>query len=114
MAVVDLLPLSIERFEASDIDAAMFSHEAHLYVAWLYAQKYDEPEALARFDGALRRLVEKAGAHRKYNAMITWLFMKLVAERGRAGETWASFRARNADLVDERPRTVPLEPARPS
>jgi hypothetical protein len=95
--------LTIARFEASDIDAARFDHEAHVYVGWLYVRAYPRREALARFDAALRRLVEKIGAVNKYSAMITWLFMLLIAERARVDEDWHVFRARNSDLFDERP-----------
>ena len=97
--------LTMERFEAADIDPARFDHEAHVYVGWLYVMAYPRREAIARFDAALRRLVEKIGARDKYNATITWLYLLLIAERMRADEDWSAFRARNADLFDERPRS---------
>ena len=97
--------LTIERFEASAIDPACFDHEAHVYVGWLYVMAYPHDDAIARFDAALRRLTEKIGATAKYNAMITWLFLKLIAARARAGEDWPAFRMRNTDLLDDRPRS---------
>lgn len=97
--------LTIERFEASDIDPALFDHEAHIYVGWQYIVAYARNDAVARFDAALRRLTEKIGASDKYNAMITWLFLLLIAERAQEGEDWSAFRARNSDLFDERPRS---------
>ena len=97
--------LTIERFEAGNIDPATFDHEAHIYVAWQYIGTYVRNDAIARFDAALRRLTEKIGATEKYNAMITWLFMLLIAERARAGEDWSAFRTRNSDLFDEFPRS---------
>lgn len=97
--------LTIERFEAADLDPARFNHEAHVYVAWLYVRAYPRREAVARFDRALRRLTTRIGASGKYNAMITWLFMLLIAERARPDEDWADFRERNADLFDDRPRS---------
>lgn len=97
--------LTIERFEAASIDPASFDHEAHVYVGWLYVMSYPGNEAIARFDAALRRLTRKIGASSKYNAMITWLFLKLIAERAREGEDWLTFRTRNTDLVDDRPQS---------
>lgn len=97
--------LTIRRFESGDLDAKTFTHEAHVYVAWLYLCEFETDEAISRFDAALRRLVTKLGVPDKYNAMITWLFMKLIYERMRPGDTWASFRARNADLINGRPAT---------
>ena len=96
--------LTIERFEASAVDPACFDHEAHVYVAWLYVMAYSHDDAIARFDAALRRLTRKIGATAKYNAMITWLFLKLIAERARTGEDWPAFRTRNADLLNDWPR----------
>lgn len=97
--------LTIERFEAGDIDPTTFDHEAHIYVAWQYIGSYACNDAIAQFDAALRRLTEKIGATEKYNAMITWLFMLLIAERAQAGEDWSAFRTRNSDLFDEFPRS---------
>lgn len=95
---------TIDRFESGEIDAAQFDHEAHVYVAWLYVQTLGPDEGLERFDAALRRLTKKLGVPEKYDAMLTWLFLKLIAERTRAGENWATFRTRNADLVEAWPR----------
>jgi len=98
--------LTIERFEDGDIDRAKFDHEAHIYVAWQYVGTYARNDAIALFDAALRRLTEKIGATAKYNAMITWLFLLLIAERAREGEDWSAFRTRNSDLFDDFPRSA--------
>ena len=97
---------TIDDFEMGAIDPALFDHEAHVYVAWLYLRTFERDDAMARFDAALRRLTRKIGAAGKYNAMITWLFLKLIAERARDDETWPAFRARNADLIDGLPRAA--------
>lgn len=98
--------LSIARFESGDVDPARFDHAAHIYVAWLYVRAYPGKEAVTRFDAALRRFTGRIGARDKYNATVTWLFMLLITERSRTGEGWAEFRARNADLFDDFPRTA--------
>ena len=91
--------------ESREAYPTRFDHEAHIYVAWLYLREYPRDQAIAAFDAALRRLTEKIGATSKYNAMITWLFLLLIAERMNNGEDWAAFRARNSDLFDDRPRS---------
>lgn len=96
--------LSIARFEAGNIDPACFDHAAHIYVAWLYVCAFPATEAVTRFDAALRRFTDRTGARDKYNAAVTWLFMLLIVERSRTGESWGEFRARNADLFDDFPR----------
>lgn len=96
-----LARLSIQAFEAADIDADAFDHEGHVYIAWLYLKEYDLAHAIARFDAALMRLTDKLGATGKYHATITWLYMLLISERCRDDEDWAIFRTRNADLFDD-------------
>lgn len=97
--------LTIERFEAAQLSASEFTHEGHVYVAWLYLQRYPGREAIDRFDSALQRLVKELGAEQKYNAMITWLFMKLIRERMESDQSWEQFCERNRDLFDEWPRS---------
>jgi hypothetical protein len=55
-------------------------------------------------DPALRRLTAKVNAADKYNAMITWLFLLLIAARATEGENWSTFRARNKDLFEGCPQ----------
>jgi hypothetical protein len=97
---------SVDNFEAGTIDPDLFDHEAHVYVAWLYLRTFERDEAIRRFDAALRRLTRKIGAASKYNAMITWLFLKLIAERALEDESWPEFRARNTDLFEGFPRAA--------
>lgn len=95
--------LSVEAFERGEIDAEAFDHEAHVYVAWLYLERYPLPAALEKFDAALRRLTVKLGVPGKYHATITWFFLMLIGERRAEdpdGDWWA-FRRRNGDLIDD-------------
>ena len=98
--------LTVDNFEAGTIDPDLFDHEAHIYVAWLYLKTFEGDEAIRRFDAALQRLTQKIGAASKYNAMVTWLFLKLIAERALADESWLDFRARNSDLFEGFPRAA--------
>ncbi len=98
--------ITLEQFERGDIDPARFDHEAHVYVGWLYVSRFGRKEAIERFDAALKQLVRKIGAESKYNAMITWLFLVLIADRAQQDEDWVAFRNRNADLIDDRPKAA--------
>ncbi len=106
MSMPEKPQITIEQFERGAVDPALFDHEAHVYVAWLYVSRFGRQQAIARFDAALKRLVRKIGAERKYNAMITWLFLVLIADRARQGEDWGAFRRRNADLIEDRPKAA--------
>lgn len=91
--------LSIEQFEAGQVDAEQFDHEAHVHIAWLYVRTYGLAEALSRIDEALRQLTRKLGVPDKYHATITWLYMVLINERRKTDEPWAVFCERNRDLI---------------
>ena len=92
--------LTIANCEACDIDPDHFDHEAHVYIGWLYVREYELPEALAKFDAGLKRLVIKLGAEGKYHATVTWFFLFLISERCDADEPWDDFKWRNADIVE--------------
>lgn len=93
--------LSIEKFEAGDIDPARFNHESHVYIAWLYVQSNELADAIGKFDKALKHLVSKFGERDKYHATLTWFFMLLVAERTNDNEPWLAFKNKNQDIVTD-------------
>ena len=99
---------TIEAFEAATIDPDLFDHEAHIYVAWSYVQKYEIKDAIARFCSALRRLTIKLGIESKYHETITWFFIILIAERmsTRQSDDWHSFKRQNRDLFAAGPSIV--------
>ncbi|MEM7431845.1 MAG: hypothetical protein AAF351_07885 [Pseudomonadota bacterium] len=93
--------VSIETFEAAQVDPDVFDHEAHVYTAWLYLERWPLDEALRRFCAAIKRLTIALGAESKYNETISWFFMILIHERRQSGAAgcWHNFRHDNDDLV---------------
>ncbi len=98
--------ISIDDFERGDVDAEQFDHEAHVFVAWSYLQKYELEESITRFCEALRNLTRKLGVETKYHETITWFFMILIAERKTGSKDWQSFKRRNADLFSTQPSII--------
>jgi hypothetical protein len=98
-----LTGFSVDAFERGEIDPQAFDHEAHVYVAWLYLERFALPAGLEKFDAALRRLTVQLGVPDKYHATITWFFLLLIGERRSAdpGADWQQFRRRNADLIED-------------
>jgi hypothetical protein len=90
----------MQAFEAGEIDAATFNHEAHVHVAWSYLQAYPLAEAIAKFTAALRSLTNRLGAAMKYHETISWFFMIAIADRGAAGSCWETFKTTNRDLIE--------------
>ena len=92
--------LSIAAFEAGTIAAEAFDHEAHIYMAWLYLERYASPVAIGRFTDALKRLTRKLGVPNKYHDTISWFFLLLIEQRRckRNNGDWFAFRRDNNDL----------------
>ncbi len=123
MAARDLSVYSLDAFERGAIDAADFDHDAHIYVAWSYLNRYPVTVAIERFTSALKTLTRRLGAPGKYHETITWFYLLLIAERRCDNESWDAFRRNNGDLFDRsdvvltryyRPATLRSDRARQS
>ena len=95
----------VDAFETCALDAAAFTHAAHVRVAWWYLRQAPFPDALARFSRALRRFAAHVGATMKYHETITVAYMALIAER--LAETpdldWPAFAERHPQLLARTP-----------
>ena len=90
----------LDGFENATLAPGTFHHEEHVRVAWLYFQRHEPAEAVARFSRGIRRLVTALGAADKYHETITGAYLLLIGERFEAGESWEAFAARSPDLLD--------------
>jgi hypothetical protein len=92
-------------FENCTLPNEAFHHEEHLRVAFLYLCRYSALVAMQHFSTALARFAAAHGKTTLYNETVTWAYILLIRERmARAGRTqsWAEFRAGNADLFDRK------------
>lgn len=92
--------VTLEAFEAGTLDADTFDHESHVYVGWLYLERFALLESIRRYSAALRRLTARLGVPDKYHETITWFYLVLIAERRETtrGHGWFAFRSENDDL----------------
>jgi hypothetical protein len=88
-------------FESTDLPADLFTHAAHVRVAWCYLRTAPLLDALPRFSRALRRYTASKGAAAKYHETITIAWLLIVRDRleGARHLTWREFVERNPDLV---------------
>lgn len=93
-------PFTIDELESGTLDVDAFDHEAHIYIAWLYLEKYSLLTAIERLTSALRRLTTALGVADKYHETMSWFFMIVVAERRdeTGGKEWHTFYDQNGDL----------------
>ena len=100
--------MSIDAFEAGNVDPDEFGHDDHVYVAWLYLQDHELNDAIARFCAALKDLTRKLGIESKYHETITWFFMIAINERLqlRPSDDWHSFMRQNPDIFASSPSLI--------
>jgi cell division protein ZapA (FtsZ GTPase activity inhibitor) len=66
------------QFEKAALDPALFTHEAHLRLAWVHLSNYGELQAIENITGQLRQYVNHLGAADKYNDTLTVAAIKAV------------------------------------
>ena len=67
-----------KQFQACKLDPTLFSHEAHLRLAWINIKQYGLEKAEIRIQEQLRKFVVTLGAEAKYNATVTVAAIRIV------------------------------------
>ena len=74
----DFPDLEFERkFENCSLDKEIFTHEAHLRLAWIHIKRYGQKTAIQNICGQLIKFAEFTGAS-KYNETLTIAAIKAV------------------------------------
>ena len=68
----------ITQFENCSLNPEVFSHEAHLRLAWIYLHRYNEPVACRQTAKHLKVYVKHLGAEGKFNHTLTVASVKAV------------------------------------
>ncbi len=66
------------QFKAGIVNPAVFSHEAHLRLAWIHINNYGVENAIENICGQLKAFVVIAGAADKYNETLTVAAIRAV------------------------------------
>ena len=66
------------QFENCTLDPALFSHEAHVRLAWIHIKKYGKEKAVQNVCSQLFAFVNFLGASGKYNITLTVAAVKAV------------------------------------
>jgi len=67
-----------KQFINCELSPDIFSHEAHLRLAWINIKKYGIKKAVTNLQGQLREYVKSVGAENKYNTTLTLAAIKAV------------------------------------
>jgi hypothetical protein len=87
------------QFKAGVLDPAVFSHEAHLRLAWIHIKNYGVETAIENICNQLKAFVEILGAGDKYNETLTIAAIRAVHHFMLRSEA-ASF----GDFIEQFPR----------
>ncbi|WP_299549768.1 hypothetical protein [Seonamhaeicola sp.] len=68
----------LEQFQAATLDPKLFTHEAHLRLAWLYIDAYGVDKAIELVKTQLINYVTVLGVTDKYNETVTVAAVKAV------------------------------------
>ncbi|MES2556314.1 MAG: hypothetical protein V4604_09205 [Bacteroidota bacterium] len=71
-------PAFVQEFEACTFNPELFTHEAHLRLAWIHLNQYGETVAIENVSKQLLNYVGFLGAREKYNQTLTTAAVKAV------------------------------------
>jgi len=91
----------LSAFESLTLDPQHFNHLGHVRLAWLYLQRHDFDEAVARTCAGIRAYATHLGAAAKFHWTVTEALMHLLRAAGAADRAlpWDAFIAANAPLL---------------
>ena len=67
-----------QQFREGTLDPCIFSHEAHIRLAWLHIKQYGVEKAILNVCAQLQNFVQLAGATGKFNKTLTVAAIKAV------------------------------------
>lgn len=66
------------QFRNTELNPELFSHEAHLRLAWIHIKNYGEERAIENLTDKIQRFAQKHGAPDKFNMTLTVAAIKAV------------------------------------
>jgi putative acetyltransferase len=89
----------LQRFENCTLAEELWTHRAHVRMAWLHLTQAPRHEALDKIrSGILRYNTEVLGRRLQYHGTVTVAFTCIIADRIEPLETWREFEQHNAEL----------------
>ena len=100
---LELSDLEFERaFSNCTIDPGIFSHEAHLRLAWIHINKYGVESAVENIRQQLQKFVKSVDAENKYHETVTVASIRAVNHffQKSKTESFSDFISENKQLLD--------------
>lgn len=68
----------LEAFQTAKLPPELFTHEAHLRLAWLYLEDFDMDTSITKITHQIKNYTKILGAEDKYNETVTVAAIKVV------------------------------------
>ena len=90
----------LQQIETVTINPELFTHEAHIRMAWLYLNGFDHETALQCISAAIKGIDAKYAGGMKYHHTITMVFANTMAAlmHNKVHKSWQEFIVGNAGL----------------
>jgi hypothetical protein len=85
-------------FDACTLPKPLWTHEAHVRLAWLCLDRFPFAAALAHVRAGIQKYNRSLGNTTGYHDTVTVAFVRIVAAKRTPGETFADFRSANPDV----------------
>jgi hypothetical protein len=90
----------LHQIETVTINPELFTHEAHIRMAWLYLNVFDQNTALQHISAAIKGIDAKYAGGMKYHHTITMVFANTMAAlmHNKVHKSWQEFISANTGL----------------
>ena len=90
-------------FNSARLDPELFSHEAHLRLAWIHITKYGVEKAISNITSQIKAYTKSLGADEKYHETLTIVGVRAVHHFMLRSETtdFEGFIQENTKLMDQ-------------
>src|SRR5262245_49263936 len=91
-------------FDACTLPKPLWTHEAHVRLAWICLNRTPYAAARDRVRAGIHKYNESLGNTTGYHDTVTVAFVRIIAAKHTAGESFAAFKRANPDVFSkERP-----------
>ncbi|MCW8879058.1 MAG: hypothetical protein OQK04_08685 [Kangiellaceae bacterium] len=93
----------VKSFEDHSLNPQLFGHLGHLYIAWLYLQKFPEEQAIEKVCDGIKSYANSLGAPDKFHLTITDTLVRIIHQKIQQTKphSFGQFIKQNDDLLED-------------
>jgi hypothetical protein len=91
----------LSAFDACTLPKPLWTHEAHVRLAWICLGRMPYAAARDRVRAGIRKYNESLGNTTGYHDTVTVAFLRIISSKRRSDETFAQFRVANPEVFSK-------------